>query len=167
MLDESLRLNGLVPLVLRIALAAVFIYHGLDKVAGKDPVTQKSNDMGTLWAENFWLREARPPQGVEAKLDQLVKDDKLKESEAKKVKENLAAAYSNAGRTSPADAMPGFIAFAGTQMAVAWGELICGVSLLLGLLTRLSAVLMMVIQAGAIFTVTWAQGFSMATGAGY
>ena len=36
MFDEALRRNTLVPLVLRLALAAIFIYHGLDKVSGKN-----------------------------------------------------------------------------------------------------------------------------------
>jgi putative oxidoreductase len=50
---------------------------------------------------------------------------------------------------------------------VAWGELIGGIALLVGLLTRLSAAAMIAIQVGAIATVTWARGFSFAAGGGY
>jgi uncharacterized membrane protein YphA (DoxX/SURF4 family) len=37
-----------------------------------------------------------------------------------------------------------------TQMAVAWGELVCGIALLLGFLSRLAAIGIIVMQVGAI-----------------
>jgi putative oxidoreductase len=89
--------NVLVPLLLRLALAAIFIYHGLDKI-GKDG--------GTSWH----------PGGP--------------------------------------DAPPGAV-----QLAVAWGELLGGVALAVGFLTRLAAVGIIAIMAGAIVTVTWQNGF--------
>lgn len=165
-LNETRR-NALVPLVLRIALAAVFIYHGIDKIATTDPVTKKSNDWGTSWANNLWERQARPPVGMEARVDQMAEDGKLTKDEARKVRENLVISYGDEHKKAPAKQLPGYIAFAGTQMAVAWGELICGVTLLLGLLTRGSAAVMILVQLGAIFTVTWAQGFTRLRGAGF
>ena len=41
------------------------------------------------------------------------------------------------------------------QMAVAWGELLCGLGMLLGFLTRLAAVGIIIIMLGAIYTVHW------------
>ena len=41
-----------------------------------------------------------------------------------------------------------------TQLAVAWGEVICGGALFFGLLSRLAALGVIVIQAGAIYFVT-------------
>jgi putative oxidoreductase len=38
----------------------------------------------------------------------------------------------------------------GTQMAVAWGELACGIALLVGFLSRLAALGMIIVQVGAI-----------------
>lgn len=46
-----------------------------------------------------------------------------------------------------------------TQMAVAWGETICGVALLLGFLSRLAAIGLIVIQWGAISLYTWRYDF--------
>ncbi len=46
-----------------------------------------------------------------------------------------------------------------TQMAVAWGEIICGGALLLGFLSRLAAIGLIVIQWGAISLYTWRYDF--------
>jgi putative oxidoreductase len=46
------------------------------------------------------------------------------------------------------------------QGVVAWGELVCGVALALGLLTRLAALGVMVIMIGAIYRVTWRLDFT-------
>ncbi len=158
MFDEMLRRETLAPLVLRLALAAIFIYHGLDKVAGKD------NEWGALWATNLWFQQARPPQEVTAKLDRLVKEeeDESKKKEIQGAKDILSTAYADENRTAP-----GSLQIVAVQMAVAWAELLCGIALLVGLLTRVSAVAMIVIQVGAIATVTWARGFSASGAAGY
>jgi putative oxidoreductase len=47
----------------------------------------------------------------------------------------------------------------GTQMAVAWGELACGLAMLFGLLSRLAAIGIIVIQVGAISLYTWRYDF--------
>jgi uncharacterized membrane protein YphA (DoxX/SURF4 family) len=41
-----------------------------------------------------------------------------------------------------------------TQMAVAWGELVCGIALLLGFLSRLAAIGIIVMQVGAMMLYT-------------
>lgn len=96
--------NALVPLLLRLALAAIFIFHGLDMVSGPD------HAWGATWNRN----PGAPP--------------------------------------APA------------QLAVAWGELIGGIALALGFLTRLAAIGIIVIMVGAIATVHWPHGFSITQG---
>jgi hypothetical protein len=50
------------------------------------------------------------------------------------------------------------------QLAVAWGELIGGIALAFGFLTRLAAAGIAVIMAGAIATVHWPHGFDLRQG---
>jgi len=107
---EGVALRTFVPLLLRVALAAVFIYHGLDKI-------HPNNSYGLHWADP--MGEATPPV--------------LK------------------------NAPP-------VQALVAWGELLCGVAVALGLFTRLAAVGLIVIMVGAITTVTGGHGFSAVSG---
>ena len=89
------------PLLLRAALAAVFIYHGLSKVS---PET----GYGTNWAK---------PEFVQ---------------------------------------LPAVL-----QVLVAWGELLGGVAVALGLLTRYAAVGLIIIMVGAVAKVHWEHGFGM------
>jgi putative oxidoreductase len=89
----------LVPLLLRLGLAAIFIYHGLDLV--------ENHAWGTAW---------NPKLPVPA------------------------------------------------QVAVAWGELLGGIAMLFGFLTRLAAVGLAVIMIGAIATVHWPHGFNIQEG---
>jgi putative oxidoreductase len=96
--------NSVVPVLLRLALAAIFIYHGSALVGGPD------NEWGAHWAKF----ENAPPQAA--------------------------------------------------QLAVAWGELLGGIALGLGFLTRLAAVGIIVIMAGAIATVHWPHGFDITKG---
>jgi putative oxidoreductase len=95
--------NVLVPLLLRLTLATIFIFHGMHKV---DP----DNDWGAQWQKG-------------------------------------------------ADAPPTPV-----QLAVAWGELIGGIALILGLLTRLAALGIIALMVGAIATVHWPHGFGLQQG---
>src|SRR5262249_38551440 len=95
---DALAKHTLVPLILRLALAAVFIYHGIDLV---------SKDGGTNW---------NPQQSVPV------------------------------------------------QVAVAWGQLIGGIALALGFLTRLAALGIAVSMVGAIAPVHWEHGFALRQG---
>jgi putative oxidoreductase len=88
-----------VPLLLRLGLAAIFLYHGLDLVG--------NHAWGTNWDPNL-----------------------------------------------PVPA----------QAAVAWGELLGGLAMLLGFLTRPAAVGLAIIMAGAIATVHWEHGFDIQKG---
>ena len=95
--------NTLVPLVLRLGLAFVFIYSGLQKITVP----------GTGWGSS-WIPDA--PDFI---------------------------------KPLPAPA----------QLAVAWSELIGGIALGLGLLTRLAALGIAGIMVGTIYWLTGAQGF--------
>jgi putative oxidoreductase len=59
------------------------------------------------------------------------------------------------------DALP-----APVQLAVAWGELVGGLALLLGFLTRIAAAGLAIIMIGAIATVTGENGFPLLNEAG-
>src|SRR5580700_815428 len=94
--------SALVPLILRLGLAAIFIFHGYDKVTGE------GNEGGGAWANKFM---STPPSKVE-------------------------------------------------QLAVAYGELAGGIAMAVGFLSRLAALGLAAIMAGAIYHVTGPQGFS-------
>jgi putative oxidoreductase len=93
--------NALVPVLLRFALAAVFIFHGLSLVSAE------GNDWGARWMKS----EGAPAAPV--------------------------------------------------QIAVAWGQLIGGIALAVGFLTRLAAIGIIAIMAGAIAVVHWPHGFDI------
>jgi uncharacterized membrane protein YphA (DoxX/SURF4 family) len=52
------------------------------------------------------------------------------------------------------------------QFAVAWGELLGGAALLIGLWTRLSAVALLLVQAGVLVALGWIGGLSFDAGDG-
>jgi putative oxidoreductase len=96
--------NAIVPALLRLALATIFIYHGLGKVGGE----------GTQWGAHWITSEGAPAAPI--------------------------------------------------QLAVAWGELIGGIALALGFLTRAAAIGIIIIMIGAIANVHGQHGFSLAKG---
>jgi putative oxidoreductase len=112
---DALAKNTLVPLILRLGLAVIFIYHGMHKVM------DEGNELGAAWAK---------PQAAKAGEDQKT--------------------------------MPRLM-----QMAVAWGELIGGIALALGFLTRLAAVGIGIIMIGAIYNVHGEHGFGLPKGYEY
>jgi uncharacterized membrane protein YphA (DoxX/SURF4 family) len=175
-----------VPLILRLALGAIFLYHGLDKVFGPQ------NNGGAGWATYQLNQRTEIPRDVAAKLDDykhreqeaLKPDGKADEDEQKKAKEaqekvdvtvetarsTLAKAYGTAfvpQRGVEASLEASLLSSAAGQLAVAWGEVACGVALLVGLLTRLGGLLMLLVQIGAIALVTGAYGFSPTGGVGW
>jgi len=158
MSGDNFAKNTLAPLILRLALAAVFIYHGVEKITGT------GNDWGTSWARAYWERQARVPADVENKLLSMARRDSSDEE-----KENIGNVLVrlNALYNREIPVAPGALQYQAAQMAVAWGELLAGVLLLVGFGSRLSAAVMFFIQLGAIFTVTWARGFSFEHGGGY
>jgi uncharacterized membrane protein YphA (DoxX/SURF4 family) len=145
--------DTVVALILRLVLGAIFVYHGVEKIAPPENVA------GTVWAINHWQEQARAPREVLQKLDNLYEESTERKQE---IKDKLEQVYAKA-KTE----LPFGLEYAGLQMAVAWGELLAGITLLLGLLTRLSALAMIIIQVGAIATVTWDRGFSLAAGGGF
>jgi putative oxidoreductase len=100
MIDAMMK-NTVAPLVLRLCLAAVFIYHGMDLV---------SKSWGTAWSDQMPVIQ---------------------------------------------------------QVLVAWGQLLGGIAMLLGLLTRLAAIGLGLIMVGAIAIVHWPNGFSLVKDGSY
>jgi putative oxidoreductase len=88
-----------VPLILRLCLAAIFIFHGYQKVA------TAGNEGGAAWDKS----ETAPPKLV--------------------------------------------------QMAVAYGEFAGGLAMAIGFLTRIAALGIIALMAGAIYTRTGVNGF--------
>jgi uncharacterized membrane protein YphA (DoxX/SURF4 family) len=151
--------NPLVPLILRLVLGAIFIYHGGLKVM------EGPNDWGASWAREFWDRQSKPPKDFLDKLDQVASKDKEDQERMKVHKETKEKLKVLWGKEVPPP--PAGLEYSATQLAVAWGELWAGIALVIGLLTRVAALAMIIIQIGAIATVTWGKGFSFAEGGGF
>jgi len=185
------------PLILRLALGAVFLYHGLDKVTGED------NAWGATWATAQWNEGGKPPRRVDSTLEGVVnraktnlnaaekalaslekdtkKSEEDKQKEKKKIEESKKTAETilKAGAAIRGDITSLYVRTQGDnskevlggldllQLAVAWGEVLCAAALILGVLTRLSAALMALVQVGAIASVTYVIGFSAVRGIGY
>jgi len=160
MLNDGFSRNALAPLVLRVALAVIFIYHGLGKVIGE------GKDWGANWAVNAWRERSKPPKEAQDRLTEReeAQKDAEKKEQARLAKAELEAAYNKAAKE---DLPPEALSYHWAQLAVAWGEVLGGFALLFGLLTRVAAVGLLIIQAGAILTVTAARGFSFVRGGGY
>lgn len=94
------------PLLLRVAIAAVFIFHGLEKI-------HPDYGYGLHWAQ--MLKEEAPPVLISAPP---------------------------------------------LQLLVAWGELLGGVAVALGILTRYATLGLIIIMLGAVFTYSGHHGFS-------
>jgi uncharacterized membrane protein YphA (DoxX/SURF4 family) len=174
MWNDALAKNAIAPLILRLVLAVIFLYHGWDKITGKD------NDWGATWANRITDRNGYPPEDVLQRLRQYVDMEKKKQKQGEaqssepllpdNIEDRIRGAYAALLAPDVIGREPG----SGTvqlqssvQMLVAWGELIGGVALLLGLLTRFAALGLIVIQIGAIALVTGAMGFSPGGAAGW
>jgi putative oxidoreductase len=57
--------------------------------------------------------------------------------------------------------VPDYISSRATQLAVGWGELLGGIAMALGFLTRVAALGIAAIMAGAIYNVTGPNGFDL------
>src|SRR5262245_2337810 len=179
MSNDSFAKSALAPLVLRLALASIFIYHGLEKIVPKE------NDWGSAWATEQWKQQAKPPKEVADTLDKFIidltgperepgKEPPDPKGDPKAAKQNAAAVAVQDARVrvnlaygQKAVALPSSLEVHWAQLAVAWGELLGGIALLIGFLPRIAALGLMIIQVGAIYTVTWERGFSFASGGGY
>jgi putative oxidoreductase len=100
---DSFAKNALGPLIIRLALAVIFLYHGVH-------LCSPENKYGADWMPT---QDGRPPQPPAA------------------------------------------------QMAAAWGQLIGGCAMALGFLTRLAAIGLISIMAGAIALVHLPNGFDI------
>jgi uncharacterized membrane protein YphA (DoxX/SURF4 family) len=157
MTDGTSTRTALVPLILRAALGAIFIFHGIDKITGPE------NDWGANWATHLWHQDRQPPTDVLRRLNMLADGtDDEKRQMVKDAYTTLGLAYTHSESQLPSGLEPFW-----AQLAVAWGELMCGIFLIAGMFTRLAALLMIVVQLGAIWTLTWDRGFTFASGGGY
>jgi uncharacterized membrane protein YphA (DoxX/SURF4 family) len=145
------------PIVLRLALAVIFLYHGFYKVWGRE------KDWGAAWATIMWQQQARIPPDVDRKLDDLVKTNPDLKQEVGDMRSRLGKLYADEAQ----GVEQGIELTQAAQLAVAWGELLGGLAMLLGCLTRLAAIGLIIIQVGAIATITFQRGFSFAAGGGY
>src|SRR4051794_35562329 len=100
MFNDVLTRNALVPLILRLTLGAIFIYHGAYKVFGE------RNDYGAAWATNSWAQQSRPPADVVSKLEALKADEdkeraQKREEEINQAKSKLDLAYAQSAPPLP------------------------------------------------------------------
>ena len=102
--------NTLTPLLLRLALAAIFIFHGFHLVGAE------GHEWGAAWMNAEAEKQGQPPP--------------------------------------PAP----------VQLAVAWGQVLGGIALALGFLTRVAALGIIAIMAGAVALVHWPHGFDVRQG---
>jgi uncharacterized membrane protein YphA (DoxX/SURF4 family) len=142
------------PLVLRLGLAVIFLYHGADKITGR----------GRQWGAN-WHRTGPPVLVAAPRAASGAAQRNARKTSGANGKQTPPR-QRNAGppaapRTVKADALP-----APMQLAVAWGELLGGLTLLLGFLTRLAAAGLAVIMIGAIVLVSGEHGFPLLNEAG-
>jgi uncharacterized membrane protein YphA (DoxX/SURF4 family) len=174
MWTDTLLKNTLAPLVLRLALAVIFIYHGWHKISDPDA------DWGARWADTLTEQKDNPPPEVVNRLKAYFEMQKDREKAGKPVDNPLVlpedvvdkislayhkvaeAHYTRANENTAVVQLSSSV-----QMLVAWGELVGGVVLLLGLMTRWAALCLIVIQVGAIALVTGARGFAPTGEAGY
>ena len=64
--DPNIR-TTFIPLVLRLTLAAIFIYHGVSKVG------DRHNEWGLTWASNMWQKRGEAPKAPLEELDKGIK----------------------------------------------------------------------------------------------
>src|SRR5262249_13938037 len=148
------------------------------------------NDWGLAWATNLQMKAAKPnPEAMallHRALEKLEKEraalkeagDQLPEGSEKaqnaeqqrQVEQQQAELKGGEARIGVAysgtSAVPEALSYPGFQFAVAWGELLGGLALLVGMLTRLASAGMILIMIGAMYTMTQAKLFTEVTGAG-
>jgi uncharacterized membrane protein YphA (DoxX/SURF4 family) len=144
---NSIDRDSLGAFVLRLALGVVFLVHGLGKVTGE------GNAYGWTWATNQWIKAGLPPEKVVKALDEGVEG--VPQAELVTTKNHLAKVFSKAAGDQPENLKD----LEAVQMFVAWGEILCSLALILGAFTQPAALLMILVQLGAVATVTGFRGF--------
>jgi uncharacterized membrane protein YphA (DoxX/SURF4 family) len=173
MWNDALLKNTLAPLILRLALAVIFVYHGWHKI------TDRGTDWGAMWATNLSEEKDKPPPEVVNRLQTYVEMQQEREKAGQPVDnppvvtketiEGVKLAYHKVGEAhfTRSDETPAVQLNSSIQLLVAWGEVVGGVVLLLGFLTRWAALGLIAIQVGAIVLVTGARGFAPTGETGY
>jgi uncharacterized membrane protein YphA (DoxX/SURF4 family) len=171
MWNDALLKNTLAPLVLRLALAAIFVYHGWGKITGRD------TDWGARWADTLTDVKDNPPPEVINRLKAYIEMHQEREKAGKPVEnpplitedtiDHVDLAYHKVAEAHYKRADDAAQLSSSVQLLVAWGELVGGAVMLLGLLTRWAALGLIAIQIGAIALVTGARGFAPVGETGY
>jgi uncharacterized membrane protein YphA (DoxX/SURF4 family) len=167
--ESGLARTSLASLLLRLALGVIFIYHGVTKISSREAT------LGASWVVAFERQQARPPQRVIDKLNEEKArlEEEREEADKKRKKEldqSIAKRQDTIERLHHAyalgagDRLPEAARYNVVQLLVAWGEVVGGIAVLFGLLTRLATVGLIIIQAGAIATVTSMKGFGVTAG---
>jgi uncharacterized membrane protein YphA (DoxX/SURF4 family) len=146
--------SAVAALILRLTLAVIFLYHGLTKIG--DP----GNEAGANWITTFVMTSEKPREDLIKKFDK--RRPHLTDADRKDIIDHLSMVHAATVPDLPASVQSHWV-----QLAVAWGEFMAGLALLVGVLTRVAAVGLIIIQLGAIELVTAARGFSFAAGGGY
>jgi uncharacterized membrane protein YphA (DoxX/SURF4 family) len=161
MTQDSVIKTTIVPLILRLTLAVIFLYHGLAKVGNAE------GDFGANWAAAVWRDAGRAPDDVMKKLREISDSATGTESEKEAYQAHIGDAEMKILSMYKTPPVPESLHNHAVQFAVAWGELLGGAALLAGALTRFAAAGLLIIQIGAIAIVTSARGFSFTAGGGY
>jgi uncharacterized membrane protein YphA (DoxX/SURF4 family) len=146
--------SAVAALILRLTLAAIFMYHGLTKIAAP------GNEAGANWVSSFLITSEKPREDLVKKFAK--RRPHLTDAERQDIVDRLNMVYAATVPDLPTTVQAHWV-----QLAVAWGEFLGGLALLTGILTRLAAAGLIIIQAGAIVLVTAARGFFFSAGGGY
>jgi uncharacterized membrane protein YphA (DoxX/SURF4 family) len=154
MFGRTIGSSAVATLILRLTLAVIFLYHGLTKIGGL------GNELGANWLSTFLMTSGKPREDLAQKFAK--RRPYLTDAERQDIIDRLNMVLATAAPDLPTSAQSHWV-----QLAVAWGEFLAGLALLAGLLTRVAAAGVIIIQIGAVVLVTAERGFSFTAGGGY
>jgi len=140
----------------------------LDKAITKrteqlDRVTKELDKDAADLQEKLKTAKDEDKERIQKELDtkqKTLEDAKKEKAAIEEARTPLQQAFTHHYTTTNLQ-MPEAFRYYAVQLLVAWGEVLGGAALLLGLLTRVAAAGMMIIQLGAIYTLTATRGFTL------